>query len=391
MNILLSAYACEPNKGSESEISWSWVKYLSKTNNKVYVITRKSNEAKIKKNKPNNVTFLYYDLPRSLIYLIKGGKNKTNSYLYFFLWQVGIFFKFFSFIKKKKFDYIHHITLGSYRIPSLLCYFDAKFIYGPLAGGETTPRELVENFSLKGQIIEKLRFISNKFIKFSPVVNYTFSKSYKIFLTSKDCLKYIPKKQKKKCSIMPALSNNKIKYSFTKKIKNKKIYFAGRLVEWKGIILLLKIFKKLDLHKNKIQLNIYGNGPCNKEIINFIKINKFQKKIKLYGKLNQKKLIKEIKKNDLLVFPTFRDSGGFVILEALNNNINVLTTNAGGPNTIIVKNSINKVNIRNSNTHVIINNFVKEINKYYKNKEQRQKIILNPFLNPKIRLKKIYC
>lgn len=197
MNILLSAYACEPNKGSESEISWSWVKYLSKTNNKVYVITRKSNEAKIKKNKPNNVTFLYYDLPRSLIYLIKGGKNKTNSYLYFFLWQVGIFFKFFSFIKKKKFDYIHHITLGSYRIPSLLCYFDAKFIYGPLAGGETTPRELVENFSLKGQIIEKLRFISNKFIKFSPVVNYTFSKSYKIFLTSKDCLKYIPKKQKK--------------------------------------------------------------------------------------------------------------------------------------------------------------------------------------------------
>ena len=391
MNILLSAYACEPNKGSESEISWSWVKYLSKTNNKVYVITRKSNEAKIKKNKPNNVTFLYYDLPRSLIYLIKGGKNKTNSYLYFFLWQVGIFFKFFSFIKKKKFDYIHHITLGSYRIPSLLCYFDAKFIYGPLAGGETTPRELVENFSLKGQIIEKLRFISNNFIKFSPVVNYTFSKSYKIFLTSKDCLKYIPKKQKKKCSIMPALSNNKIKYSFTKKIKNKKIYFAGRLVEWKGIILLLKIFKKLDLHKNKIQLNIYGNGPCNKEIINFIKINKFQKKIKLYGKLNQKKLIKEIKKNDLLVFPTFRDSGGFVILEALNNNINVLTTNAGGPNTIIVKNSIKRINIRNVNTLVIINNFVKEIVRYYKDKEQKQKIILNPLLNPRTRFKKIYC
>lgn len=190
---------------------------------------------------------------------------------------------------------------------------------------------------------------------------------------------------------MPALSNNKIKYSFTKKIKNKKIYFAGRLVEWKGIILLLKIFKKLDLHKNKIQLNIYGNGPCNKEIINFIKINKFQKKIKLYGKLNQKKLIKEIKKNDLLVFPTFRDSGGFVILEALNNNINVLTTNAGGPNTIIVKNSIKRINIRNVNTLVIINNFVKEIVRYYKDKEQKQKIILNPLLNPRTRFKKIYC
>ena len=110
----------------------------------------------------------------------------------------------------------------SYRIPSLLCYFDTKFIYGPLAGGETIPRKLVQNFSLKGQIIEKLRFISNKFIKFSPIVNYTFEKSYKIFLTSKDCLKYIPNKQKKKCSIMPALTNKKIKYNFKKKLKTKK-------------------------------------------------------------------------------------------------------------------------------------------------------------------------
>ncbi len=391
MKILLSAYACEPNKGSESEISWSWIKYLSKTNHKVFVITRKSNEAKIKKNKFNNVTFLYYDLPKSLIYLIKGGRNKPNSYLYFFLWQVGIFFKFFSFIKKKKFDYIHHITLGSYRIPSLLCYFDSKFIYGPLAGGETTPRNLVQKFSLKAQIFENLRLISNKLIKFSPIVNYTFSKSYKIFLTSKDCIKYMPQKLRKKCSIMPALSNNQIKYSFKKKIYNKKIYFAGRLVEWKGIILLLKIFKKISLTNNEIKLNIYGDGPCKKRIINFIEENKFRKRIQVHGKLDQKKLVKEIKKNDLLIFPTFRDSGGFVLLEALNNNINILTTNAGGPNTIIVKNSIKKVNIRNSNTQTIINNFAKEIDKYYKNKEKRQKIILNPFLNPEIRLKKIYC
>ena len=92
-----------------------------------------------------------------------------------------------------------------------------------------------------------------------------------------------------------------------------------------------------------------------------------------------------------MVFPTFRDSGGFVILEALNNNINILTTNAGGPNTIIVKNSIKRINIRNANTQVILNNFVKEINKYYKTKGQTQKIILNPLLNPRIRLKKIYC
>ena len=51
MKILISAYACEPDKGSESEVGWSWVKYLSKTKNKVFVITRSNNKKNIEKKK----------------------------------------------------------------------------------------------------------------------------------------------------------------------------------------------------------------------------------------------------------------------------------------------------------------------------------------------------
>ena len=47
MKILISAYSCEPNSGSEHEVGWSWIKALSKNNkNKITVITRKSNKKK---------------------------------------------------------------------------------------------------------------------------------------------------------------------------------------------------------------------------------------------------------------------------------------------------------------------------------------------------------
>ena len=36
--ILISAYACEPNKGSEPEVGWQWALTLSKLGNQVYVI-----------------------------------------------------------------------------------------------------------------------------------------------------------------------------------------------------------------------------------------------------------------------------------------------------------------------------------------------------------------
>ena len=49
MKILLSAYACEPNKGSEPEVGWRWATELLKFNNEVYVITRLNNKENIEK------------------------------------------------------------------------------------------------------------------------------------------------------------------------------------------------------------------------------------------------------------------------------------------------------------------------------------------------------
>lgn len=387
--ILLSAYACEPNRGSESEIAWSWIKLFSKTKNNVYVITRKKNSKKIQQFKFTNIFFLYYDLPNFLIFLTKGKRNKGYSYLYFLLWQLGIFFNYNKFISKKKFDVIHHITFGSFRFPSFLCLFKSKFIFGPLAGGETVPFRLLENFTLKSKLTEFIRNLSNNLIKYSFLINLTFFKSFKIILTSRESLKFLPKRFILKSLIIPAVSNKKVKFKIVNSLKFKSIYFAGRLVEFKGIYILLEVFKKINLLNKNLKLNIYGDGPCKLDILKFINDNNLQKKIIMHGELNQKKLLKSIKKNDLLIFPTLRDSGGYAILEALNNNIDVISTNAAGPSSIIESSSIKLVDIQNKSNEAIISSFVKTILNFYK-KKHINRIVLNPYLIPKNKYKIIY-
>lgn len=389
MKILLSAYACEPNKGSEPEIAWSWIKFLSKKNeNKIFVITREKNKKKIDKYKFNNVTFLYYDLPNFLMNLIKRKKN-SKTYLYFWLWQFGIFLRYYKFINIQNFDFIHHLTLGTYRFPSFLSLCNSKFIFGPVAGGETVPKKLLNKFSLKYYFEEKIRHLSNMIIKISPLLNLTFFKSKKIFLTTNECLNFIPRYFHKKCSIMPAISNGNIKYVIRNKIKTKNIYFSGRLVEWKGIHILLLVLQKINKIDKNIKLNVFGDGYYNFKIKKFIKKNKLQKNIILHGHLKQNLLFKKIKNNDLLIFPTLRDSGGYVIIEALNNNIDVITTNSGGPDTIIKSSSIPKVNVRNKPTKDIVNSFVNLILKYYKNYNVN-KYYLNKYLNLNNKFNEIY-
>ena len=393
MKILISAYSCEPNSGSEHEIGWSWIKALSKNNkNKITVITRKSNKKKIYLEntlcKKKNVNFWFYDLPDFFLKILKK-KNKKNTYLYFYLWQLLIYFKFKSKINKIKFDFIHHVTFVSLRIPSFLFLCNSIFFFGPVCGGEVIKNCLIKDFSLKAKIIEYLRLISNYYIKYSPIMNLLFLKSKKIILTHEVNLSLVPKVFHKKVVIVPSIFNDKI--FFKNKIKkNYNIYFAGRLLEWKGAHYLIKIFKKLYKANNKIKLEIFGDGPLKAKIIDQVKNEVFKNNIKLYGLLPQSKFLKKIKKSDLLIFPTLRDSGGYVILDALKNNINVLTTNAPGPISIIKKNELGYIDIYKNTEEEIINKFTKKIIWYYKLKKKFIKIKLNDTVLASEKLTNIY-
>lgn len=77
--ILVSAYACEPGRGSEGEIGWSIVHELSKHHN-VWVITRANNKvvhdaAFVQEKKPKNLFFSITTPPNGSV-----GSKKGNAF-----------------------------------------------------------------------------------------------------------------------------------------------------------------------------------------------------------------------------------------------------------------------------------------------------------------------
>ena len=76
LKVLISAYACEPDKGSEAAVGWNWVLQISRSH-EVWVITRENNQERIEKaaaTKPlPNVHWVYFDLPRWARFWEAGG------------------------------------------------------------------------------------------------------------------------------------------------------------------------------------------------------------------------------------------------------------------------------------------------------------------------------
>lgn len=128
-SILVSAYGCEPLKGSEPGVGWNWVLQLAQQN-KLYVITRANNKAAIEEYLPtsirHNITFYYYDTPLFL----RQFKNKAKGlYFYYFFWQIGIVSIAKKIIRNNHVDYTMHLTLEVCGCPHS-CRFCRLLLFG---------------------------------------------------------------------------------------------------------------------------------------------------------------------------------------------------------------------------------------------------------------------
>jgi len=366
-NILLSAYSCRPHHGSEPEVGWQWATNLAKLNYKVTVITHVDNKKKIKNVRNiRNLSFIYYDLPKFLNFFIKN-KDYNRNYLYLILWQFGIFFLVRNILKNKNFDLIHHVTIVSARIPSFLAFLDKPFVFGPIAGGEKIPDKLKNCLTFKEKIFENIRELSNSYISFSPLMNACFYKSKKIIVT-KDTLRLIPKIFRHKCKISCSVGIDKFKKKRITENKQKifNICYVGNMIGLKGIEIIFYTFSKLLKNTNKIRLNLIGEGDKSR-LLNLIKKYNISSYVNYIGKVEKKKLTKIYRNNDLLFFPSLRDSGGFVVLEALNHYLPCAVLDIGGPSNFISNKNGIKISPKNKDIHQISNEFKLRILKIIRN------------------------
>ena len=95
------------------------------------------------------------------------------------------------------------------------------------------------------------------------------------------------------------------------------IIFAGRLFPSKGVISLLLAFKSLKSGFKNVHLNIFGKGPLEKRIAQFIKDNNLGDSVNMLGRVPHKRLLAEVKKSDIVVFPSIQEAQSMFMLEAM--------------------------------------------------------------------------
>lgn len=121
------------------------------------------------------------------------------------------------------------------------------------------------------------------------------------------------------------------KISYERKTLN--FVSASRLVELKGIIRSLKVFKRLKDEGYDFCWNIIGEGEQREEIETFIKENDLNDNVKLLGL--QKNPYPFMKAADMLYLGSYHESYGLVLIESMIVGRPVVTTNTSSAKEIV--------------------------------------------------------
>ena len=104
------------------------------------------------------------------------------------------------------------------------------------------------------------------------------------------------------------------------------IIYLGRLIELKGIMLLVDVVKniKTDI---PFHVSLYGEGELENKIREKINEYGLNNVMTIQGKVDYTEITSIYTNADIFVHPTFRDSGGVVFAEAMAHKLPIVALN----------------------------------------------------------------
>lgn len=353
--VLLSAYACAPNQGSDPEIGWNWMQQLARRHD-VWVLTRAKNRPSIEKGLEKEpapqARFVYLDLPKPLMFW----KSWPGGiYLYYYAWQVLAWLKARRLNREIGFDRAHHVSFCTYWLPSFMPLLPIPFVWGPVGGGESMPAGFRQACGFRGRLYERLRDLARLLGSLDPMVRLMARRSVLTLATTAESAARLEALHCRRVEVMTCVGIPQRALAASCGLRSEtqgplRLFSAGRLLHWKGFHLTLEAIaraRQVDPSLD-VRYDIYGSGPELSRLRSLKDRLALSGVVHLLDPIPRNELLRRMSGYDGLLHPSLHDSGAFVCVEAMASGCFVICLDLGGPALQVTEASGIKIAARTS-------------------------------------------
>lgn len=283
----------------------------------------------------------YFSAPMyKLTTALRGGNTvgwTTNIAMFYpsylnFEWEVKK--RFGKELKAGRFDVVHRVTPMSPTLPSPMAKWSPRpFVIGPLNGGLKWPREF--HAELKREK-EWLTFVRGAYRNL-PYNRATYQHAAAILAAFQHTIDDLPKSCRDRVINVPEVGVDPDLFSAPaprRRGERLTFLYAGRLVPYKCPDVVVGAFaesKALRGHR----LRIVGEGPERPRLDAMVEAHGLEGCVEFVGRVTQAQVGEEMRSADVFVFPSIRELGAGVIVEAMACGLPCVVVNYGAPGNLI--------------------------------------------------------
>ncbi len=341
IKVLVSAYACNPSGAAhlhpgEDLTGWRLVEQLGRFHD-LWVITHSYNKPGVEGARPKGANgsprFLFVELSAGLKWLYK---IEFGQRIYYYLWQIKAWRVARRLNREIGFDIAHHVTFGNDWIASYIgAFLPVPFIWGPVGGGQRTPSQLLTEYTAYGRFAEAARNIAQWFGRRDPVRRRAVRKARAFLVCNNETRELVPRRWRNKVVFFPVngVSRNDVRQGpiAARNDGAFQVLTAGRLHRLKGFAIAVRAFGRFASEHPDARMLIIGKGPEEARLKRLIDELGLAHAVKIQDWLARDEVLKRMRSSHVFLFPSFRDGGGAVVVEAMASGLPVICLDSGGP------------------------------------------------------------
>lgn len=376
LSILINAYACSPNMGSEPGMAWNWCVNLA-THCELHIITEGEFRDNIEKALPTlpqgkNMHF-YYNPVSEEIRKMCWNQGDWRFYYYYNKWQKKTLQIAQQIIKEQSIDIVHQLNMVGFREPGYLWKIKNKpFVWGPIAGIGSIPFSFMKDSSLKFKLFYLIKNQITDFqLKYSSKVNSAL-KAANLLITATPESGQAIKKTHHINSIQINETGCAIK-EYTSNIKKDNTFFdilwVGRFIYTKQLKLALDVINQIKALRN-IRFHIVGQA------FNAAETEKYKAYAHSlgidniciwHGQIPNEEVLLLMQKAHLFFFTSIFEATSTVILEAIQNKLPILCFDRCGFGPIVDSSIGRKIQLTTPQNAIV--DFTHEITELYHHRD----------------------
>lgn len=344
LRVLLVADECNPEWPSLPIVGYKYALEIGKLAD-VTVATHVRNRENIEKARPD-IPFVYIDNEwiaspmYRLAKLIRGGEevgwstSMIFNYLPYLAFERGVWQHFREPLISDGFDIVHRITPMSPTLPSWLAHkVRQPFVIGPLNGNLDWPRAFAAEQAREKEGLRRLR---NAY-RYLPYARSTYDDAAAVLCAFSHTRADLPRVDDARIvsfpeiGFDPAIFHAKGAPPAGSRDKTRLNYlYAGRLVPYKLPELPLRAFAASQVLRRH-HLHVVGDGPERARMEALIAEHGLQDCVTMHGRKSQAEVAEMMRAADAFVFPSIRELGAGVVIEAMACGCQVIVANYGAP------------------------------------------------------------